>query len=346
MPSISIREVALRAGVSRATVSRVLNKSTASLVAEPTRERVRQAAIELGYHPSAVARGLAGKPMNSLGVVLAYILPSVTADPFLGPVLDGILDISKRRHQKTVIFAEDGWDQAFHNLPIYLDGHCDGLILVIPRSDSAIVSALKRKKRPFVIVGDYREDSDVTVVDVDNVAIAHRAVVYLVEQGHRRIAILCGNRELASSSQRWEGYRRALAEADIPYDPALVLPGEYWEWSGYENAETLMRLPLAQRPTALFCTNGRIALGTLRALETMGIPVPQAVSVTAICETADIATARLPLTAMQVPLRLVGERAAESLLDQIHAGVTAGDKILLPGELVVRESVAPPSRAV
>ena len=340
MASVSIHDVAIRAGVSRATVSRVLN-GTEALVAPKTRERVLKVAQELGYHPNAVARGLAGKPMNTLGVVLAYILPSVTSDPFLGPVLDGILDKNKRQHQKTVISTENGWQEAMVNLPIYCDGHCDGLILVMPRSDSPIVQTLQNRRLPFVLIGAYRTNPDVTVIDADNVAAAHTAVTYLIQQGHRRIAALCGNREFASSDQRLDGYRRALAEAGIPYDASLVMAGEYWEWSGSENTEALMNRPSSERPTALFCSNGRIAIGALQALGTLQIAVPDEVSITAIAETPDIATARLPLTAVQMPLRLIGECAVECLLDQIHAGVPAGDKILLPGDLVVRGSVAP-----
>ncbi|HLV81893.1 MAG TPA: LacI family DNA-binding transcriptional regulator [Chthonomonadaceae bacterium] len=339
MSSVSIHDVAVRAGVSRATVSRVLN-GTEALVAAKTRERVLAVARELGYHPNAVARGLAGKPMNTLGVVLAYILPSVTSDPFLGPVLDGILDKNKRRHQKTVIFTENDWQEALSNLPTYCDGHCDGLILVIPRSDSPIVHALQKRRQPFVIVGDYREDPDVTVIDADNVSAAYLAVQHLTQQGHRRIAALCGNREFASSGQRLKGYQQALAEAGIAYDESLVMAGEYWEWSGNENTEALMRLPLPERPTALFCSNGRIATGALQALDALQIAVPAEVSITTIAETPDIATARLPLTAVQMPLRRIGEVAVETLLDQIHAGAPAGAKRLLPGELVVRASVA------
>jgi DNA-binding LacI/PurR family transcriptional regulator len=340
MAYISIRDVAERAGVSRATVSRVLN-ATDALVAAPTRERVLAVVRELEYHPRAVARGLAGKPMNTLGVVLAYILPSVTADPFLGPVLDGILATNKRRRQKTVIFTENDWDEALRHLPTYCDGHCDGLILVIPSLNSEIVQALKQKPVPFVVVGEYRDDPEVTVVDTDNVALAYSAVRHLVEQGHRRIAILCGNPELTSNSQRVAGYRRALAEAGIACDETLIMPGEYWEWSGVENTELLMQRPPQKRPTALFCSNGRIALGALRALETLKVRVPQDISVSAISETAEISTARLPLTAAQMPLRQVGEQATEILLAQIHDGTVAGTKILLPGELVVRETVNP-----
>jgi LacI family transcriptional regulator len=332
----------MRAGVSRATVSRVLNVRTEALVAEPTRARVLMVAREMGYHPNAVARGLAGKPMNTLGVVLAYILPSVTADPFLGPVLDGILDIDKRRRQKTVIFTEDDWEEALGNLPMYCDGHCDGLIVVIPRSDSSFVSAVGASSLPFVVIGDYRPDPDVTVVDADNVAAAESVVRYLLDAGHRRIAVLCGNADLSSNGQRQEGYRRAHAAFGVEVDEELIVPGQYWEYSGRENTDLLMRLPEERRPTALFCANGRIGLGAVQALEGLGMRIPEDISLTAICESADIATARFPLTAAQMPLRRIGERAAELLLAQIHEGVPAGKKVLLPAELVERASVGPP----
>jgi LacI family transcriptional regulator len=342
MASISIREVAARAGVSRATVSRVLNGNTEALVAEPTRSRVRQVAIELGYHPSAVARGLAGKPMNTVGVVMAYDLPSVTSDPFLGPVLDGILEANKRHHQKTVLFTEDNWQSAFANLPIYCDGHCDGLLLIAPRTDSEIIPALLRGSRPFLLLGDSREVPGLSCVDIDNGNIAREVVEHLIAQGHRRIAIFCGNADFTSSAQRLQGYRDALEASGLPYDESLVFPGEYWEWSGYENAEKLLRLPAEQRPTALFCSNGRIALGALRALTDRGVLVPQELSLACLGDNMEIASTQPPLTAAHVSLRQVGERAVETLLGQIHAGLPSGSRTLLPAELVLRESVAPP----
>lgn len=340
MPPVSIKEVAARAGVSRATVSRVLNTSTYALVAAPTRERVLQVAVELGYHPNAVARGLAGKPMNSVGVVLAYILPSVTSDPYLGPVLDGILDKNKRLHQKTVLFTENDWNEAHRNLPIYCDGHCDGLILVIPHIENKVIPALKGKDIPFVVIGDSHNDPAVTMVDVDNVEIAYQAVTYLIAQGHTRIAALCGNAEFASSEQRLEGYRRAMRQAGIAVNESLVMPGEYWEWSGRENAEALMDRPQGERPTALFCSNGRIALGALHALEEMHIRVPTDVSLIALSENVELAGTNPPCTVVQMPLRQIGEQAVESLLAQIRESRSAGEKTLLPGSLVIRASVA------
>src|SRR5690349_16826930 len=127
---ISIREVAAAANVSLGTVSKVLNGTASAQIAPGTQERVREAARRLGYHPSAIARGLVGKRMNAVGLVLAYDQPSVTSDPYLGPCLDGILAVNKRNRQKTVIFTEGTWADALDNLPSFCDGHCDGLMLI------------------------------------------------------------------------------------------------------------------------------------------------------------------------------------------------------------------------
>ncbi len=341
---MSIREVAKRAGVSRATVSRVLNNGTEGLVALHTRDRVRQIADELGYHPSAVARGLAGKPMNTIGVVLAYDLPSVTSDPYLGPVLDGILHIDKKLHQKTVIFTEDNWVDALRNVPTYCDGHCDGLIVIVPLIDSEIVQALKKNGRPFLILGDSREDPDLTTVDVDNAAAACDIVHCLIENGHKRIAALCGNDAFTSSAQRLQGYRTALEQNCISPDEKLILPGQYWEWSGYENTQKLLKLPKNLLPTALFCEDDRIAHGALRALAEAHIQVPESISIVGISDYAESSLSNPPLTTMKLPNRLVGERAVETLYAQIHNNLAPGKKILLEGERVVRGSVsAPPS---
>ena len=340
---ISIRQVAERAGVSRATVSRVLNGDTEALVALPTRQRIRAVAHEMGYHPSAVARGLAGKPMNSLGVVLAYDLPSVTSDPFLGPALDGILKFNKSQHQKTVLFAEDDWGAVQKNLPIYLDGHCDGLILVIPRTDTPMIAALKNSGRPFIVLGDSREEPEVSFVDSDNFACAKIATTLLLEAGHRRVAILNGNTELQSSRQRLEGFLAAHREAGIAIDERRIVSGEYWEDSAYFGAGVAMALPKAIRPTALFCSNGRIAVGAMRWLNERNIRVPDEFSLSALSESATV-LATLPVrgSGVVLPILDIGYEAARQVWSQIHQDVPAGTTVLLPGQRADGDSIAPP----
>jgi LacI family transcriptional regulator len=344
----SIREVAAAANVSLSTVSKVLNNRTDVHISPATRERVRNAAQRIGYHPSAIARGLAGMRMNTLGLIMAYDQESVTADPYLGPCLDGILDINKQRHQKTVLFTENGWDDALANLPSYCDGHCDGLMLIIPRLDSAIIGALKARRSPvpFILVGDSREDEGVVCVDVDNVRAAREAVAYLIALGHRRIAAFCGNADFCSSAQRLEGYRRALEEAGIPYDSDLVLPGEYWGGFGRENVNRLLDRftgdRAAESPTAIFCFNDRIAAGTLEALAERGISVPDEMSVMGFDDISGAATMTPPLTTVRQNVREVGRLAAATLLDLINGTIAPGHRTWADTEIVIRGSTAPP----
>jgi len=338
---VSIREVAAAAEVSLSTVSKVLNSSANAQISPATRKRVQDAARRLGYHPNAIARGLVRKQMNTLGMVMAYDQLSVTSDPYLGPVLDGILAVNKRNHQKTVIFAEESWESALENISTYCDGHCDGLMLIIPRLDVPIIEEIRRRDVPFILVGDSREGEGLASVDCDNVAGSREIVHYLIQQGHRRIACLLGNAELPSTAERHQGYWLALTEAGIPYDASLALPGEYWETSGYENALKVLDWPEEKRPTALFCGNDRIAIGAYQALEERGARVPEAMSVVGFDDILGVQALRPGLTTMRHPIREVGERAAEMLLALIRRESPRGPRERLAPTLVIRDSVAP-----
>lgn len=340
---ISIREVAAAAGVSPSTVSKVLNGGVrAETIPHSTQERIRKIARELGYHPRAVARGLVGKPMNTIGIIIAHNLPSVTSDPYVGPVLDGILDMNKRNHQKTVIFAEDTWDDAFKKIPVYCDGYCDGLIVFIPLKESHFLTRLQKQEIPFLLVGDSREQAGLSVVDIDNIAVARMAVSHLLRLGHRRIGMFCGNAAFFSSLQRAEGYRQELEAWHIPYDPSLIWEGQYWEWSGAENAEKLLSLPLSQRPSAIFCQDDRIAAGAYDRLKAAGWNIPHDISIVGLSDYEE--AAERSITTVRFPLREIGAEAVKLLLSMIHSGCPCGIRKLLCGELVQRGSTAPPPK--
>jgi DNA-binding LacI/PurR family transcriptional regulator len=339
----SIKEVAAEARVSLSTVSKVLNNRTDAHISSATRERVRAAAGRIGYHPSAIARGLAGKRMNTIGVVMAYDQESVTSDPYLGPCLDGILSVYKSRGQKVTLFLEGDWNAALDNLPVYGDGHCDGLLLVIPRTNNPVVERLgaRAPRLPFVLVGDSRDGDGLICVDMDNIRAAAEATTFLIGQGHRRIAAFGGNYDFCSNDQRLIGYRQALTSAGLPFDPALVFPGEYHvEWGARNVQELLRRFPLSERPTALFCFCDAIAVGALEALKAEGLSVPNEMSVIGIDDIPR--AAELGLTTMRQSVRTVGQRAAAALLDNIVGENDRGLRDLIPADLIVRQSVAPP----
>lgn len=342
----SIREVAREANVSLSTVSKVLNAKPNAKFTVATRERVVAAAKRVGYHPNAIARGLSRKRMETIGLIMAYDQASVTTDPYLGACLDGVLHISKQRRQKTVIFTEDSWEETLPSLPSYCDGHCDGLLLIIPRTHSEIIPALEaRKDVPFVLVGDSPESDTLTSVDVDNVGGAAEAVAYLVSLGHRKIAALCGNPELRSNMQRLEGYCQGLDSAGVSYRPDYIFEGEYHPQSGFDNAVNLLgRFPdPADRPTALFCFNDAIARGACDALAEVGVSVPNAMSVVGFDDSVSAVSKMPHITTMRQDVRRVGARAAGLLLDMIDDTSRRGSHLLVPAELIVRGTTAPHS---
>jgi DNA-binding LacI/PurR family transcriptional regulator len=341
----TLRAVAAEANVSQSTASKVLNNVHDAQIPDTTKNRVREAAIRVGYHPSAIARGLAGKRMNTIGVIMAYDQDSVTSDPYLGPCLDGILDVNKRNRQKTVLFTEDDWEEALRHVPSYCDGHCDGLMLIIPRATSEIVEALRTRtgrRVPFLLVGDSRIDDQLVAVDVDSVTSARNAVTHLVTRGHRRIAAFCGNADFLSNTQRLEGYRLALEDAGIPYDPALIFDGEYFREAGFQNTLRLLEraetMDFTQRPTAIFGFNDKIAFGAMDALRERNVRVPEQISVMGFDDIAEAASAGL--TTVRHDVRAVGRSAAETLLRLIEGKVSAGHREWVAAPVIERTSIA------
>jgi LacI family transcriptional regulator len=340
----SIKEIAAEAGVSQATVSKVLNDRFHTRIPATTRDRVRSAATRLGYHPSALARGLAGKRMNALGVVMAYDQISVTGDPYLGPCLDGILQGCKAHRQRAVVVTEGRWEDALDQLPYYCDGHCDGLLLVIPRLDSAIVGELQSRRTPFALIGDSRDSESLARVDVANRDGAREVVRHLIERGHRRIAAFLGNEDFCSNGQRLRGYQEAMTEAGLPISAEWIFPGEYQARWGYENATRLLdRFTPETRPTAVFAFCDAIALGALDAFADRGVRVPEDLSVVGF-DDVPLAESR-GLTTVHHPIREVGRQAVETLLARVSGDAPPDVCRLVPGQLVVRASVAaPPER--
>ena len=224
-------------------------------------------------------------------------------------------------------------------------GHCDGLLLVIPRTDAALVEQLTRRGSCIVLVGDSRSDSRVTTADVDNVDAARRLTEYLIGLGHQRIAAFCGNADFLSSNQRLEGYREALIAAGIPWRDEFVFSGEYNPDFGANNVRLMLRRfdqRIAERPTAIFCFNDYMARGAVEALLAEGIHIPNDISVTGFDDSTYALASEPHLTTMHHDVRRIGERATEALLDCIEGKTAPGVRIYVPAELTIRATTAPP----
>ncbi len=337
----TIRDVAERCGLSAMTVSAVLNNRP-GFAAPETRARVLRVVEEMGYQPNAVARSFRRQRMNTLGVVMSHDQKlSLTSDRYFSPVLDGIFKANKQHQQKTLIITEDTAEAVQQNLLGYADGHCDGLIFILPLLPSDAFLPLLKRQIPLVLIGESRPEEELSVVDLDNVQAAFNAVGHLTQRGHRKIAYFSGNERLLSAHQREAGYRQAFAAGGIPVEERWVLPGKYQIDSGYERMRFLCGLPKELRPTAVFCADDYIAQGARQALAELGVPMPEGMSLVGINDNQDVSTREPGLTTIRQPLHLFGKRAVEIALRQIDKKSSAGEKILIRGELIVRGSVAP-----
>ena len=340
MTMTTIRDVARACQVSVATVSGVLNNIPDAAGPE-TRERVLNMIQQMNYSPNAVARGLSHRRMNTTGVVMEYNgWGSLIADQHLGPIVDGIIAQNSRLRQKTLLYTEP-WPDAVANIPAFSDGFCDGLLLIVPMVSDEFFTRLFQRRTPFVIIGDDRTEPNFSVVDLDNVDAARQITGHLIGLGHRRIAMLRGEDIHRSSVLRAQGFRDALNGNGLEYDPTIDMHGGYNAASGYERAVTLLDLPPASRPTALFCGDDRIALGALEALKERGVRVPEEMSVVGINDSVEGATRDLPLTTLRQPGQEIGERAVDLLRSQILGDEKAGRKVVLRGKLIIRGTSGP-----
>jgi len=330
----TIRDVAARAGVSHQTVSRVINRNPS--VAEPTRERVEAAIRELGYVPSPMARGLISNRTHSLGVVADDI-----SDGFFARMVAGAEAEARRRDYYLMIGSVEPDDDESGYLRLMLERRVEGLILARPSVPLAPADLRPARSAgvPLVAVGS----SDLPgfpVVDVDNRQGGYDATRHLLEHGHRRVATIVGPREWPSAAARLEGYRRALREAGLADDPALVEHASDW---GLESGRAAAARLLERGAdfTALFAHSDLIAIGAIRQLREVRRRVPDDVSVVGYDDLPVADYVEPALTTVHQPMHEVGALAAGLVLDQLAGGgAPAPVPHLLPAVLVVRESVA------
>jgi LacI family transcriptional regulator len=330
---VTIGDVAARAGVSIATVSRVVNDRYG--VAGDTSARVREVIAELGYESSLVARSLRSHRTNVIGVLVSGI------EPFSAELLKGAARALHDSGFELVIYAggmpnHEGWERRYLSR---LSGTlADGIILVTP----TVVEV--RATHPIVAVDPHVGGSTLPIVDAQNFEGARAATRHLVDLGHRRIGFLAGRPDLESARRREAGYRAAIDEAGLGFDPALIQVGAYTEETAQGPAETLLDLP--DRPTAVFAANDLSAIQVLRTAWRRGLEVPADLSVVGFDNIPESALTDPPLTTVDQFIQVLGQEAVRLLIDLIdnperHAEA-APVHVTLPTELVVRRSTGPP----
>jgi LacI family transcriptional regulator, galactose operon repressor len=326
-----IKEVARRANVSIATVSRVMNESEA--VTAETRDRVLAIITELNYKPNVIGRALVTQRTNLLGV----ILPDVHSE-FFSELIRGIDKAARDHHYHIIVSSTHSDKKEIESmLGVMQGGHVDGLIIMSPHIDTEEVARHLSINSKVLFVNSYINGSNFDSVAIDNYGGAHQMVKHLIKHGHTKIAILKGEANNYDARERFSGYLKALEENRIDRCIDFELPGNFTEESGYDM--TIKILKMKSKPTAIFCSNDSMALGALRALHEKDIIVPGEI---ALAGFDDVPSARhvLPsLTSVHVPIFEMGTTAVEYLLNGVrNGGGKEKRKKILQTSIVTRES--------
>jgi LacI family transcriptional regulator len=323
----TIGDVAAEAGVSIATVSRVVNRRYG--VAPGTTSRVQAVIADLGYESSLVARSLRSRKTNVIGIIVADI------EPFSAELLKGVARAINGSGYELIVYsggghAEDqvGWERRYLSR---LSGTLtDGTILVTP----TVVEV--PSGGPVVAVDPHAGSSTLPTVDSHNLQGAMAATEYLLGLGHRRIGFLAGRPDLESARLREEGYRQALAQAGIDFDPALFRVGGYSLASAAGPARELLEMD--DRPTAIFAANDLSAIATMQEARDLGLRIPDDVSVIGFDNIPESALTDPPLTTIDQSIQTMGFEAAKLLVRLIDEPDSDPVHLTLPTELVIRQS--------
>lgn len=328
----NISDVALKANVSIATVSRVVNKSLHKVNAA-TREKVLAAIRELDYRPNALAKGLLMKKTMTIGIIIPDI-----SNPYYAEIVRGIQDTADRTGYAVMLHNTDGKeDRIIRDIYVLREKSVDGVIIsggIINGYDT--LSVLKELKDRVVVVG--RHAVDFPAIMVDNMGGATQAVQHLIDLGHRQIACIGGPVGSSTAVDRLTGYRNALAQNGLPFNERLVKRGAWNPRSGYLLAGQLLRAKA--RPTAIFSTNDQMAFGVIKAAKEAGLQVPRDLAVVGFDNIPLASYIDPPLTTVGIPMSELGS-AAMRMLVALISGEEFDKLRLFKTKLLIRESSLP-----
>src|SRR5215467_13687730 len=334
----TIQDVARAAGVAPSTVSRYLNGQLR--VSPATEAKVLDAVAELGYVPNATARNLVRRRSGVIG----FVVPEIS-NPYFGAIADYVVE-AVERHGRLVLLCSHRSQSVKQSsyIDLLASGAIDGMLYLGSfRSNERLAVAIADGLPVVVVDEPIAGLPPVSAVVMDDYAGGYQATSYLVALGHRRIAFVSGPDELGSVTERRRGYCDALVKAGIDPETQLNLPGHFTEQFGASALPRLLAAP--EPPTAAFVASDYIALGMLSAAETHGIRVPEDLSVVGFDDIRFSQYVRPRLTTIRSPVERLAQTGVALLFDRMAGTAGAAKTEVLPVELIVRESAAPPGEA-
>jgi LacI family transcriptional regulator len=328
----TLEEIAKLSGVSRSTVSRVINDDPH--VSEGTRARVLSIVRKLNYQPNVAARSLATGRTSVLGLVIPTGVSNLFSDPYFSLLIQGVSSACNANDHSVMLWlAEPEYERRTIHKVLH-NGLVDGVIVSSMIMDDPIVEALRASELPFILVGRHPSAPEVNYVDVDNVNGAREIVTHLLRLNYRRIATVTGPLNAVAGVDRYTGYREALRARGVRPDSELVAEGDFTEDGGY----FAMKRLLPQQPEAVFVASDNMALGAARAVREAGLRIPEDVAFAGFDDVPLAARMQPPLTTIRQPIQSLGSVAAKTLMDLVTHPDDGPHHIVLPIQLVIRSS--------
>jgi LacI family transcriptional regulator len=331
---ITIYDVAREAGVSMATVSRVVNGNPN--VKPTTRKKVLAAIERLGYRPNAVARGLASKKTTTVGVVIPDI-----SDAFFAELARGIDDIASMYKYNIILCDSDQrLEKEIHLINTLLEKQVDGIVFMGREITDEHVQVFNTSPVPIVLAGTKEKSGENPSVNTDHVSGGFDATMRLIEAGHTRVAMVTGPFvDPLGGLERFEGYRKAINEKNLPFREEYVLAGDFTYESGLTAAQKFMQLP--DPPTAIFAANDEMAVGVIHGIQDLGKSVPNDVEVIGYNNIRLAEMVRPRLTTVVQPMYDIGAVSMRLLTKYMNNEKVEDDIVVLPHRIEERESTKP-----
>jgi len=335
---VNLEELGRLAGVSRSTVSRVVNGD--ARVSPDARSRVEDAIRASGYVPHAAARSLASNRTRILGLLIPGAVGFIFSDPYFPKLVQGVVDACNAADYGMMLMMEPADDPVASERiyqRVFRGRHLDGVILTTSLLDDPLIERLATDTLPAVLIGRHPSLPSLTTVDVDNRGASCRAVQHLLGHGHRRVAHVAGPLDIMAAIDRSDGYRDALTGAGIPIDDSLVIECDFTEASGRDAMRRLLAHPDG-RPDAVFCGSDSMAAGGFRAIAEFGLSAPCDIAVMGFDGLEQHAVSFPHLSTVVQPIPELGRSAVGALLNRIASPDEPAARLMLPTRLALRGS--------
>ncbi|SFB96902.1 transcriptional regulator, LacI family [Bacillus sp. OV322] len=341
--AVTIKDVAKLANVAPSTVSRVIANNPR--ISDKTKNRVREAMNQLGYHPNFIARSLANQSTRVIGLVLPSSTDIYFQNPFFSTVLRGLSEGAHEKQYALQINTGKTEEEIYEGVVHMVQGgRVDGIVLLYSKIEDGIIAYLRERKFPFTVIGKPSDHvEEITHVDNDNYRASKEATDYLIKLGHEKIGFIGGKLNLVVTVERLLGYKESLQEAQIGLNEAYIIHEEFLREGGQEAIKEL--ISLIDPPTALVVADDLMAIGVVNTLTEMGMIVPDHVSIISFNNVLFAELSRPPLTSVDINIFDLGYQAAKSLITKLENPCEPEKRIIIPHQLVERVSCSPQTRA-